>query len=345
MSSVANFCMNFKLHTNFSDIDAKTWNTLVEQSIADTPFSRHEYLSEWWQTRGGGEWQDPQLVLVSASENDQLIGIAPLFLAEYENRRALLLVGSIEISDYLDLIVRPADLPRFLTGLVDFLASSLPESWSAFDWYNLPDDSPSLAALKAEVSTRGWDYHEEIYRPTPRIALNGSFEEYLAKIDKKQRHEIRRKMRRAAESDLNVRFVIVDQTANIEEEIATFFGLMEQDPSKANFLHPAMREQMAVNIRSAFEQNYLWLAYLEVDGTKVAASLNFDYKNKLWGYNSGVSRAHMELSPGWVLLGHVIQWCCENGRHEFDFMRGDEDYKYRFGGVNRFVMRARVERK
>ena len=55
------------------------------------------------------------------------------------------------------------------------------------------------------------------------------------------------------------------------------------------------------------------------------------------------SRAHMELSPGWVLLGHVIQWCCENGRYEFDFMRGDEEYKYRFGGVNRFVMRARVK--
>ena len=48
---------------------------------------------------------------------------------------------------------------------------------------------------------------------------------------------------------------------------------------------------------------------------------------------------------GWVLLGNVIEWCCENGRREFDFMRGDEDYKYRFGGVNRFVMRARVIKK
>jgi CelD/BcsL family acetyltransferase involved in cellulose biosynthesis len=99
---------------------------------------------------------------------------------------------------------------------------------------------------------------------------------------------------------------------------------------------------MTITIRAAHAQGYLWLAFLEVDGVKVDASLNFDYKNKLWGYNSGVSRAHMELSPGWVLLGHVIQWCCENGRYEFDFMRGDEDYKYRFGGVNRFVMRARV---
>ena len=342
--------MNFKLHKDFSEINAATWNTLVEQSIADTPFSRYEYLAEWWKTLGGGEWKTAELVLISASENDQLIGIAPLFIAEYEGQQALMLVGSIEISDYLDLIVREADLARFLSGLIDFLASSVAgilrsnsgQAWSAIDWYNLPDDSLTLAALKAESEKRGWDYHEEIYRPTPRIALNGSFEEYLSRIDKKQRHEIRRKMRRAAESDLNVRFQIVGKDANIEPEMETFFHLMTQDPNKANFLHPAMHEQMTITIRAAHAQGYLWLAFLEVDGVKVAASLNFDYKNKLWGYNSGVSRAHMELSPGWVLLGHVIQWCCENGRHEFDFMRGDEDYKYRFGGVNRFVMRARA---
>jgi CelD/BcsL family acetyltransferase involved in cellulose biosynthesis len=103
-----------------------------------------------------------------------------------------------------------------------------------------------------------------------------------------------------------------------------------------------MLEQMTVTIRNASERGYLWLAFLEVDGSKAAASLNFDYKNKLWGYNSGVGREHMELSPGWVLLADVIQWCCENGRSEFDFMRGDEDYKYRFGGVNSHVMRVKV---
>jgi len=96
--------------------------------------------------------------------------------------------------------------------------------------------------------------------------------------------------------------------------------------------------------RAAHEGGYLWLGFLEVEGVKAAASLNFDYKNKLWGYNSGVRRDFMELSPGWVLLAHVIQWCCENGRYEFDFMRGDEEYKYRFGGVNRYVMRERVTR-
>jgi CelD/BcsL family acetyltransferase involved in cellulose biosynthesis len=340
--------MNFVLHKDFSEITPETWTALVEQSIADTPFSRYEYLSEWWKTLGGGEWQvgvgsrPPVLVLVSAAENDQLIGIAPLFITEYDGQSALMLLGSIEISDYLDLIVREQDLSRFLSGLLDFLASSLADDWSALDWYNLPDTSPTLAALKAEADTRGWTHHQEIYRPTPRIPLNRSFEEYLSRIDKKQRHEIRRKMRRAAESEKNVRFYVVDGTEDLQAEIDAFFHLMVQAPEKEQFLHDAMREQMTVTVQNAHKYGYLWLAFLEIDGDKTAASLNFDYRNKLWGYNSGVSREHMELSPGWVLLAHTIQWCCENGRYEFDFMRGDEEYKYRFGGVNRYVMRVKV---
>jgi CelD/BcsL family acetyltransferase involved in cellulose biosynthesis len=335
--------MEFTLHNDFSEINPNTWNSLVEQSIADTPFSRYEYLSEWWKTLGGGEWKQATLVLVSAVENDQLVGIAPLFITEYDGQQALMLVGSIEISDYLDLIVRAEDLPRFLSGLLDFLAAHPAGNWSGIDWYNLPDSSPTLAALKAESERRGWTYHDEIYRPTPGIPLNGSFEEYLSRLEKKQRHEIRRKMRRAAESG-RVRFYVVDNNADIGTELDGFFHLMIQDPNKAMFLRDAMRDQMSSTIHAAHEQGYLWLGFLEVDGEKAAASLNFDYKNKLWGYNSGVSRSHMELSPGWVLLAHVIQWCCENGRYEFDFMRGDEEYKYRFGGVNRYVMRARVKR-
>jgi CelD/BcsL family acetyltransferase involved in cellulose biosynthesis len=338
--------MKYTLHKDFSEINPQEWNDLLSGSVTDTPFLRYEYQHAWWEHLGGGEWprQSTQLVLVTAREDEKLIGIAPLFISEYDGQPALLLIGSIEISDYLDLIVRMDDHARFITGLLDFLASFLPDSWSAVDWYNVPDSSPTLAALKMEASQRGWTHLEEMYRPTPRIALNGDFDEYLERVEKKQRHEIRRKMRRAAESG-RVRFYVVDKTANIEAEMDSFFHLMIQDPNKALFLRDDMRQQMISTTHEAFEKGYLWLAFLEVDGEKAAASLNFDYNNKLWGYNSGVGRAYMELSPGWVLLAHVIQWCCENKRDEFDFMRGDEDYKYRFGAVNKYVMRAKVTRK
>ncbi len=334
--------MEYTSHKDFSEIPAAAWNELVESGISDTPFARHEMLSEWWKTLGGGEWQDARLVLISASENGRLVGIAPLFQAQHDGRSALLLVGSIEVSDYLDLIVRPDDLPRFLSGLLDFIDQPGPCAGLPLDWYNLPDSSPTLAALKAEAAKRGWQYHEEIYRPTPHISLEGGFEAYLARIDKKQRHEIRRKMRRAAESPTPPRFYLVDGASALDAEIESFFELMSHDPNKAAFLKPAMRTHVASVIRTAFDHGYLWLAFLSVNGTKAAAALNFDYRNKLWGYNSGVNRDFMELSPGWVLLTHEIQWAGEHGRYEFDFMRGDEDYKYRFGGVNRHVMRVVV---
>ena len=345
--------MIYKLHNDFSEIDKQEWNDLLTGSISDNPFLRYEYQHAWWKHRGGGEWNDAKLILVTAREDEKLIGIAPLFLAEYDGQAALLLIGSIEISDYLDVIVRMDDHARFLSGLFDFLASDevragspRPYNWSAVDWYNLPDSSTTLTALREEASKRGWTHLEEMYRPTPRIALNGSFEEYLSRVEKKQRHEIRRKMRRADESGRGVRWHISDMAASrVESEIDSFLSLMEQDPGKAGFLREPMRNQMRAVIRAAHENGWLWLAFLEADGQRIAANLNFDYNGKLWGYNAGVDRAFMDLSPGWVLLGHVLQWACENGRTEFDFMRGDEEYKYRFGAVNKYVMRVKVTRK
>src|SRR3990172_3085578 len=111
--------MEFTLHKDFNEIDSESWNNLLTESITDVPFLRYEYQRAWWEGLGGGEWKQAELLLISARENDRLIGIAPLFLTEYEGQPALMFVGSIEISDYLDLIVRPADVPRFITGLLD----------------------------------------------------------------------------------------------------------------------------------------------------------------------------------------------------------------------------------
>lgn len=326
--------MDYTLHTTFN-LPADEWNALVQAGILNAPFLRHEYLSIWWKTRGGGEWpQDAELCLVSARENGQLVGIAPLFRTQDK----LWLLGSVEISDYLDLIVAPGHLQPFLSGLLDWL----PVAWSALEWVNLPETSPTLAALQQEAAKRGWAYAAEVYQPTPSIPLPGDFEQYLAGIDKKQRHEIRRKMRRAEESGRNLRWYIVEDETQLDSEMEAFLHLMRQDPEKASFLTNVMHSQMKESVHAAFRAGWLQLVFLEVDGEKACAYLNFDYNNKIWVYNSGLDRRFMELSPGWVLLGYMLEWSNQHKRSEFDFMRGDEDYKYKFGGEDRHVMRVKI---
>ncbi len=336
--------MDFTFHKNFSELDPDEWNALLSESVNDMPFLRFEYLSAWWSTRGGGEWLEADLAMVSARESERLVGIAPLFLSEYEGRQAMMLLGSIEISDYLDLIVRADDLSRFVSGLLDFLASDSALAWSAIDWYNLPEGSPTLTALEAESTKRGWDFVQEPFRPALYVPLPGDFEEYLMSIDKKQRHEIRRKMRRAEGGEQNVRWYIVEDESVLDSEIDDLLSLMANDPNKEVFLTEVMRTQMRTSVHAAFNAGWLQLAFMEVDGKKAAGYLNFDYGDRIWVYNSGLDFNYKDLSPGWVLLGYLLQWANEHGRSEFDFMRGDEDYKYKFGAIKRDVVRVRVIR-
>ena len=324
---------------------AAEWNALLAENITNIPFLRYEYLQAWWATRGGGEWPESELAVVTAHQNGQLVGVAPMFSARNrDGDPALLLLGSIEISDYLDLIVRPEDLSAFIPGLFDCISQEGSVDGRVLDWHNLLETSPTLPVLKAEAKKRGWTFTLEQTYHAPSIPLTGNFDTYLAGIDKKQRHEIRRKMRRAEESGRNVRWYIVEDGSTLEAEVETFLALMMEDPEKRGFLTPPMREQMHRSCRAAFENGWLQLAFLETDGQKAAGYLNFDYLNRIWVYNSGLDRRFMDISAGWVLLGHLLQWANENKRSEFDFMRGDEEYKYRFGGVDKFVVRTKVTR-
>jgi CelD/BcsL family acetyltransferase involved in cellulose biosynthesis len=346
--------MQLTVYHTFEELEplAEEWNDLLACcSASHVPFLRFEYLKTWWNTLGGGEWENGDLFTIVARSDDNLLtGIAPLFFTHNrEQEPALMLLGSIEISDYLDLIVRQSELAAFCEALFEFLNSNQAPPWKVLDLYNIPESSPTLAALQNAAQGCGWKYGQETLQPCPVITLPGDWETYLAGIDKKQRHEVRRKMRRAEESEVPVRWYLVDKDhpvdgAGLDAEIEAFLALMAHDPDKERFLTSRMRQQMHDSIHAAYKAGWLQLAFLEIGGEKAATYLNFDYAGHIWVYNSGLNFGFREFSPGWVLLGNLLQWANENKRLAFDFMRGDEDYKYRFGGVSRYIVRALIRR-
>ncbi len=324
---------------------AEEWNALLEHSASLVPFLRHEYLFTWWRTLGGGEWPHGQLyILLGRDDQGVLRGIAPCFVTENAaHQPVLMLLGSKEVSDYLDFIAAPEDLPRFLRAVFAHLRGPDAPDVAAVELCNILEDSPTLPLLQEQAAAADWEVQVERLQPAPQIALPGSWEEYLATLKKKQRHEIRRKMRRIQDGN-QVRWYIVEDESALDAEIEAFLQLMAYDPVKEAFLTEAMRAQMRAAVHAAFRAGWLQLAFLEVNGEKAAGYLNFDFANRIWVYNSGLNQQFRALSPGWVLLAYLIQWAVEHGRSAYDFMRGDEDYKYRFGGVDRWVMRVTLTR-
>jgi len=326
------------------DVLAGPWNALLDVSASHVPFLRHEYLMAWWQTLGGGEWQQADIHIVLGYEDGNLIGIAPLFLSgDKHGEMRLWFIGSIEVSDYLDILVRPEDTGRFCQGLLRHLADELPEV-RTLDLYNILDDSPTLAAFTQAGIECGWQSHQEVLQHSPYIPLEGDFIRYLESIDKKQRHEIRRKLRRMENSGIPHRWYITKDVNLLEGDIDAFLQLMAFEEHKAAFLTPMMRIYMQTVTRCAFQADCLQLFFLEIDGKKVAGSLSFDYLDRIWLYNSGINPAYSEYSPGWVMLAGQIRHACEANYRELDFMRGDEEYKYRFGARDRFVIRLTLTR-
>jgi CelD/BcsL family acetyltransferase involved in cellulose biosynthesis len=324
----------------FQDL-AEEWNDLLHRSAADTVFLTREFQRVWWRYLGAGD-----LRIVTVRDDGELIGIAPLFsVTDSAGRRTLAIVGGVEVADYLDLIVARGCEEQVYAALLDYLAGPEASDWDVLDLYNVHQDSPTLALLPALAEVRGWSASVAQEDVCPIVQLPGSWEDYLKMLNKKHRHELRRKMRRAEAHD-RLRWYIVGPEQDLNAEVEAFLDLMAASaPDKANFLTPQMRSFFRELAHVVYDAGWLQLSFLEVEGQRAAAYLNFIYDNRVLVYNSGLDwQSFPHLSTGIVLAGYTIRHAIEHGRDAFDFMQGDERYKYHLGGQDVEVRRLTIRK-
>lgn len=327
------------------DALAAKWNALLGESHNNVPFLTYEFQRAWWDHLGGGEWQDAQLNILAGRDGDgQLIGIAPLFATQINGQKVLQFIGSHEIADFLDLIVRPRDHAAFSQAVLEYLLEKNGD-WQRVELYNLLDSSPTSQVLKQYSLSKKMNFDLEPLQPSPYIEVPATFEAYVDSLETKQAHELRRKLRRAARNPELITMEIIVDAAQLDKALDDFFALMSQEADKAAFLKPAMRAQMDAIAHAAFAAGWLQLVFLKCGDVRIAGYMNFDYDNCIWAYNAGFDNEYAYLSPGWVMLAEMIKWGIDHKRKIFDFMRGDEEYKYRFGGVNRYVQKAVIAQK
>jgi len=343
--------VEWTLYRDDSGFDAlrDEWNDLLGRSRFDTIFLTHEWQSTWW--RYLGQSRGP-LYILAGRDAGRLVAILPMY-AQEQDGPALQVVGCIEVSAYLDLIIEEGYEEEVFRGFLAWLSGPDAPEWDFVDLCNQPAASLSHTLLPKLAEAAGFVAEVAQEDVSPVITLPGpedqedAWDTYLASLDKKERHEIRRKLRRVEREAPDAAIRFVGAGPDLGAAVDTFIALHRNSRSDK---HAFMTEEMQAYFRAIAgvlaERGWLQLSFLEVGGQPVATYFCFDYRNDILVYNSGYDPAGVpQLSPGWVLLARLIEHAIAIGRRRFDFLQGNEDYKYRFGGVDTPVFRTILRRK
>ena len=307
------------------------WDELLPNSFTNEIFLTHVWQNIWWKKFGSGT--KPQLF--GLIENSRLIGVAPLLKQD----ETITFIGGTDLFDYHDFVV--------MVGKEELFYEKLPEliqdiGFGILDLKSIPENSPTLELLSQNLRKIGVDvetYEEDV---APFLKLQGTWEQYLAGLNKKNRHEINRKMRRLGSSG-SYAHEICHQPDVHPTCMDDFIRLMKlSSPVKSEFLTPS-REQFFRDLSSGLPAPEIFrLSFLQFNGIRVASCVSFQYNGTVYLYNSGYDPGFSHLSIGLMNTILCIKDAINSKQAIFDFLRGSERYKYNLGGEDRTLFQLRA---
>jgi CelD/BcsL family acetyltransferase involved in cellulose biosynthesis len=258
-------------------------------------------------------------------EEDELIGIASLMV---RGEKACLM-GDKEVCDYLDFVIAPGRGSEFFDTLIKYLRK---QGIHNLDLRPLRADSTVLTDLTDVAKALGCKVFYKKEDVSLEMDLPATWDGFLRILTGKERHEIRRKLRRLYEA-ADIKYRIAEDIREIRDGIDTFLTLFVMNRSdKAAFMNSQMVSFFQSLAESLAEVQILKLSFLELDGTPAAALMYFDYNSTVYLYNNGYDRRFRSLSVGLLSKVLSIKEGIERGQKKYDFLKGDEAYKYRLGG-------------
>ena len=316
----------------FQDLRAE-WRQLLAQLPFQSVFFTPEWQETWWRHFGATR----QLHMLTVRSSDgTLQGLVFLMSSPgIEGTSRLELLGDLELCDYLDVFMVPAQQYEVGHAIVEYLIGTGGEEVEVC-LQNLSQHSSTFAVFQDCLLHSGLTVEVEQIETCPTVLLPSDWEAYLALLRGKDRHELRRKLRRA-EAAARLEYRVTSTAAQLDEDINTFVTLhrMSQQDAKQGFMTPEKEAFFRAMARQLWQQGWLDLAFLYADGEPIATLCCFAYGSTYAAYNSGYHPAYGDLSAGIVLFADRIRTAIARGFTAFDFMRGNEPYKYRFGATDR----------
>lgn len=312
-----------------------SWKDLLSRVGDYSPFLTPEWIIPWWEEFGHLGDGTPQLVVTY--EGDALVGLLPLYISgtpEQDDdppKDRLRLMGTTRVcSDHLDGLVDPDHREGVIETWKTAILEILPKV-DALDFTDL-DKQGTLAQSLPELPS-GYKDHTQVTDHCPFIEFPDNYKDYFAARSAKLRGEVRNKTRKVeAEGEVSLRWITKKKEAlegfqafvdlhQVRRESIGDEGSFSDDTYLA--FHQKVVEQQAAAGR-------LKLGLLCIDDQPVAGRYGFKVGDRYFDYLPGHNPEYHKLSVGLVLLNRITESLIEDGFTEFDFLRGDEDYKLRW---------------
>jgi CelD/BcsL family acetyltransferase involved in cellulose biosynthesis len=362
-------------HRPFDEFPSATWDALAARTPSATPFSAWAFHRAWWDAYGANAHNETLAVVpAGAAPGADPIALVPLMHRhEVEPSDALthtrmrhggelpltpvpptakaVFFGASYHADYATILAEPADLPAVAAAVAAYLASPEGVRWDVVDLRRLRCADPAgdqlAAALGALEVANDWTLNVEREDVCPVVTLpeGVDMDGFLATLGKKERHEIRRKVRRAqAVGDIRL-----EDSTDPLADLDPFIALHQKRWGEDGLFRPGPGgDQSRLFFRRLFElfgpDGPLRLTFLAVGGRRIASGIHFQTADSILYFNAGVDPDARDLSPGVLMIHAYVARALANGTRRLDFLRGNEPYKYDWGAVDEPIQRLLVRR-
>ncbi len=299
------------------------WWELFHLCPDATPFQSPAWLLPWWSCFGCG---DPKVITVRHHTKLVGLGLFYVYSPDVAAHPKLFFIGKA-VSDYLDLLVAPGEYrAQVAREILDCALSRIP-GWETAELDRLPPSSPILQLPRPASARDG---------TCPEVALNGhDLEDFVTR--RSTIINLRNRGRRAHKAG-NVEFVTADDR-NYKSLMNALVALhsnrmcavglpgMFSDPNMTKFLRDAGRQLLRAGM--------LRLHAMRLNGTNIAVLFGLLQRKRAYLYNFGFDPQYAALAPATQLIAFAMKSAAAEGAEIYDFLQGDEPYKFETWGAQR----------
>jgi len=313
-----------------------------EEVFEADPHAQH-FLSWTWLNRYLGHRRRWFILALRENVDARYVAFFPLRLQTRRDKDGFfydeIIMAGNYAADYTGFIADPAYEDRAVAGFAAYLKR---QNWTEikFDYFGGPP-SRRIALIKALQGPEVMFRDSKRSNPNnidncvcPVIALPETWESYLEQHMSAQTRQKLRRFLRKVEGDPAYRIAFATpETIDRDLDILFDFWRIRWQPQKGAEMTERLVRASREMLMDCFADGNLDVPVLWYENRPLGALANIIDRQKkaILFYITGRDEEWKLPSPGLVLHGTCIRRAIDDGFRSYDFLRGNEPYKYMFG--------------